>query len=125
SAPDPGWSPAASAGEGRGGDTRARAPGRSRDSRSRSGGVRPGGYRSGSIFSPRYGMNSTAAIHETTSAIVTTSNSERVYSPTPEAAVAIGRKPAAVTRVPVSIGKAVLDQAKPAARKRSKPCSIL
>ena len=70
-------------------------------------------------------MNSTAAIHDTTSAIVTTSNSERVYSPTPEAAVAIGRKPAAVTRVPVSIGKAVLVQAKPAARKRSKPCSIL
>ncbi len=52
-------------------------------------------------------MNSTAAIHDTTSAIVTTWNSERVYSPVLEAAVAIGRKPAAVTRVPVSIGNAV------------------
>ena len=53
-------------------------------------------------------MNSTAAIHDTTSAMVTTWNSERVYSPVPDAAVAIGRKPAAVTSVPVSIGKAVV-----------------
>ena len=36
---------------------------------------------------------------------------ERVYSPVLEAAVAIGRKPAAVIKVPVSIGNAVLDQA--------------
>ena len=41
-------------------------------------------------------MNSTAAIHDTTSAMVTTWNSERVYSPVLEAAVAIGRNPAAV-----------------------------
>ena len=53
-------------------------------------------------------MNSTAAIHDTISAMVTTWNSERVYSPVLEAAVAIGRNPAAVTRVPVSIGKAVV-----------------
>src|SRR5262245_66188900 len=35
-----------------------------------------------------------------------------------------GRKPAAVTRVPVSIGNAVEVQAKVAARARSQPCSI-
>ena len=39
--------------------------------------------------------------------MVTTWNSERVYSPVPDFAVAIGRKPAAVTSVPVSIGNAV------------------
>ncbi|MNN78430.1 hypothetical protein D3C81_1949890 [compost metagenome] len=75
--------------------------------------------RSGNILSPRYGMNSTAAIHDTTSAIVTTWNSERVYSPVLDAAVAIGRKPAAVISVPVSIGNAVDSQAKLAARNRS------
>ena len=32
---------------------------------------------------------------------------ERVYSPVDEAAVAIGKKPATVTSVPVSIGMAV------------------
>ncbi len=51
--------------------------------------------------------------------MVTTWNSERVYSPVPDCAVAIGRKPAAVIRVPVSIGKAVLVQAKAAALRRS------
>jgi hypothetical protein len=39
--------------------------------------------------------------------MVTTSKIERVYSPVPDFAVAIGRKPAAVTSVPVSIGNAV------------------
>ena len=39
--------------------------------------------------------------------------------------IAIGRNPATVTSVPVSIGKAVLVYAKLAARKRSKPCSSL
>jgi hypothetical protein len=38
---------------------------------------------------------------------VTTSKIERVYSPVPDFAVAIGRKPAAVISVPVSIGNAV------------------
>ncbi len=33
---------------------------------------------------------------------------ERVYSPVPDFASAMGRKPATVTRVPVSMGKAVL-----------------
>ena len=41
------------------------------------------------------------------SEITTTWKIETVYSPVPERAVAIGRKPAAVTRVPVSMGKAV------------------
>ena len=52
-------------------------------------------------------MKTTAAIHESSRAIVTTSKIARVYSPVPDLAVAIGRNPAAVTRVPVSIGKAV------------------
>jgi len=43
--------------------------------------------------------------------MVTTWKIERVYSPVLEAAVAIGRKPAAVISVPVSIGNAVLVQA--------------
>ena len=43
--------------------------------------------------------------------MVTTWKIERVYSPVLEAAVAMGKKPAAVIRVPVSIGKAVLLQA--------------
>ena len=69
-------------------------------------------------------MNTTAAIHDSSSAIVTTSKIERVYSPVADAAVAIGRKPAAVTRVPVNIGNAVLSHANAAAFMRSKPCSI-
>ena len=43
--------------------------------------------------------------------MVTTWKIERVYSPVPDCAVAIGRKPAAVINVPVSIGNAVLVQA--------------
>ena len=57
--------------------------------------------------------------------MVTTWKIERVYSPVLDCAVAIGRKPAAVISVPVSIGKAVLVQAKLAALSRSYPCSIL
>jgi hypothetical protein len=55
----------------------------------------------------RYGISTTAASHEISSASATTSKIERVYSPVPDFAVAIGRKPAAVISVPVSIGKAV------------------
>ena len=69
-------------------------------------------------------MNSTAATHDTSNASVTTWNSERVYSPVLESAVAIGRNPAAVTSVPVSIGNAVVSYANAAARMREKPCSI-
>ena len=43
---------------------------------------------------------------------------------TAELAKPIGRKPAAVTSVPVSIGNAVDSQANDAARTRSQPCSI-
>src|SRR3984893_4675328 len=46
------------------------------------------------------------------------------YSPALDLAKPTGRKPAAVTSVPVSIGKAVEVQAKVAARLRSHPCSI-
>ncbi len=53
-------------------------------------------------------MKITAAIQLSSKAIVTTWKIERVYSPVPECAVAIGRKPAAVTSVPVNIGNAVL-----------------
>ena len=50
---------------------------------------------------------------------------ERVYSPVEEAAVAIGKKPATVTSVPVSMGMAVELKANEAALTRSQPCSIL
>jgi hypothetical protein len=62
-------------------------------------------------FFPRYGTNTTAATHEASNAMVTTWKIERVYSPVLDCAVAIGRKPAAVISVPVSIGNAVLVQA--------------
>ena len=51
--------------------------------------------------------------------MVTTWKIERVYSPVLDCAVAMGRKPAAVINVPVSIGNAVLVQAKLAALSRS------
>ena len=53
------------------------------------------------------------------SAIADTWKIDRVYSPVPLFAVAIGRKPATVTSVPVSIGNAVDVYAKLAARNRS------
>ena len=53
-----------------------------------------------------------------------TSKIERVYSPVLDLASAIGRKPATVTSVPVSIGNAVLVYANAAARMRIQPCSI-
>ena len=59
-----------------------------------------------------------AGVYTAVSAIVTTWKIDRVYSPVLEAAVAMGRKPAAVTRVPVSIGKAVDFHMKAAARMR-------
>ena len=50
----------------------------------------------------------TAANQDNTKAIVTTWKIERVNSPTADWAVAIGKKPAAVTSVPVNIGIAVV-----------------
>ena len=48
-----------------------------------------------------------SALSSLRSAIVTTANSENVYSPAAERAKPIGMKPATVTSVPVSIGNAV------------------
>ena len=70
------------------------------------------------------GREDTATNHEATSAIATTQKMPPAYSPTDELAKPMGRKPAAVTSVPVSIGKAVDSQANDAARTRSQPCSI-
>ena len=59
------------------------------------------------IQTPSNGANSTATTHETSSAIATTAKIEKVYSPAALRANPIGTKPATVTNVPVSIGKAV------------------
>ena len=69
-------------------------------------------------------MNTTATNHDATSARPTTQKMPPAYSPELERAKPTGRKPAAVTSVPVSIGNAVEVQAKVAAFARSKPCSI-
>src|SRR6202165_385419 len=69
-------------------------------------------------------MKNTATNQDATSAMATIQKPPPQYSPTAELAKPIGRKPAAVTSVPVSIGKAVDSQAKDAARMRSQPCSI-
>src|SRR6202453_3866863 len=71
-----------------------------------------------------YGMNPTATTHDATSAMATTQKIPPAYSPTEELAKPMGRKPTAVMRVPVNIGKAVDSQANDAARTRSQPCSI-
>ena len=57
--------------------------------------------------------------------MVTTANIEKVYSPAALLAKPTGTKPAAVTSVPVSIGKAVEVYAKVAARTLSMPSSSL
>ena len=56
---------------------------------------------------PITGENTTATNHDVTRAMPITANSEKVYWPTLLFAMPIGRKPAIVTSVPVSIGKAV------------------
>ena len=53
---------------------------------------------------PRYGTKYTDASHEISSAADVTAKIAKVYSPTVERASPIGRKPAAVISVPVSIG---------------------
>ena len=52
-----------------------------------------------SMATPSTGANRTATNQETTSAIVTTAKSEKVYSPAELAAKPIGTKPAMVTSV--------------------------
>ncbi len=74
---------------------------------------------------PITGVKTTAAIQDTSSAVTTTTKIEKVYSPAAERAKPTGMNPAAVTSVPVSIGKAAVVYAKLAARVRSHPCSIL
>ena len=69
-------------------------------------------------------MNTTATSHDAISARPTTQKMPPAYSPELDLAKPTGRKPAAVTSVPVSIGNAVEVQAKVAARARSQPCSI-
>ena len=69
-------------------------------------------------------MKITATNQDATSAMATIQKMPPAYSPTAELAKPTGRKPAAVTSVPVNIGKAVDSQAKEAARMRSQPCSI-
>jgi hypothetical protein len=64
---------------------------------------------------PSSGANNTATNHETISAIVTTAKIENVYSPAALRAKPIGTKPAMVTKVPVSIGRASILYAKEAA----------
>ncbi|SST11066.1 Uncharacterised protein [Acinetobacter baumannii] len=53
------------------------------------------------------GANSTATIHDSSRATAITANRVKVYSPAELALSPMGTKPATVTRVPVSIGKAV------------------
>src|SRR5882672_3249119 len=71
-----------------------------------------------------YGVKMTATIHDTKSAIVTTANSVKQYSPAPLLANPTGRNPAHDTSVPVSIGNAVEVYAYVAARNLSQPSSI-
>ena len=61
---------------------------------------------------------------ETRSEIETTQKMPLVYSPVEDCAMPTGKNPAAVTSVPVSMGKAVVSQAKAAAFTLSQPCSI-
>ncbi|MNT80136.1 hypothetical protein D3C72_2195620 [compost metagenome] len=61
----------------------------------------------GRIVTPSSGAKITATIHETSSEIAMTTNSVKVNSPAALLLRPIGMKPATVTSVPVSIGKAV------------------
>jgi hypothetical protein len=61
----------------------------------------------GSMVTPKSGVNSTATTQEINNAAAITANSVKVYSPAELPFRPIGTKPATVTRVPVSMGKAV------------------
>ena len=61
----------------------------------------------GRKVTPSSGVNSTATIQEITSDTAMTTNSVKVNSPAALVLRPIGMKPATVTSVPVSIGKAV------------------
>ena len=59
------------------------------------------------IQTPSKGEKTTATTQDAISAMATTAKIEKVYSPAALRAKPIGTKPAIVTSVPVSIGKAV------------------
>jgi hypothetical protein len=61
----------------------------------------------GSMVTPSSGVKITATNHEMSSEEAITANSVKVYSPAELLLSPIGTKPATVTSVPVSIGKAV------------------
>ena len=77
----------------------------------------------GRIVTPISSAKITATNQDATSAMATTANKENVYSPAALRAKPIGTKPATVTSVPVSIGKAVDVYAKVAACTLSQPSS--
>ena len=58
----------------------------------------------GRSLTPRYGVKVTATSHDATSEMATSQKMPPAYSPTDELAKPIGRMPAAVTNVPVSLG---------------------
>jgi hypothetical protein len=62
----------------------------------------------GNKATPISGANSTATTHDTSNAMTTTANREKQYSPALLRAKPTGTNPATVTRVPVSIGNAVV-----------------
>ena len=62
----------------------------------------------GSKVTPSSGVNSTATIQDTTSDTAMTTKSVKVNSPAALSLSPTGMKPATVTSVPVSMGKAVL-----------------
>ncbi|SXE52611.1 Uncharacterised protein [Klebsiella variicola] len=72
---------------------------------------------------PVSGENSTATTHEHSSEISTTANRVKQYSPALEDANPTGMNPAIITRVPVSIGNAVVLKALVAACRRESPAS--
>ena len=59
------------------------------------------------MVTPSSGVNSTATIHDTIRETAITTNSVKVNSPALLLLSPIGMKPATVTSVPVSMGKAV------------------
>ncbi|MNH27677.1 hypothetical protein D3C79_878000 [compost metagenome] len=59
------------------------------------------------ICTPSTGAKNTATTHDTIRATAITANRVKVYSPAELALRPIGTNPATVTKVPVSMGKAV------------------
>ena len=68
----------------------------------------PARLRARNRMAPRYGTKYTDASHEISNAAEVTAKIAKVYSPVTDLARPIGRKPAAVISVPVSIGIEVI-----------------